>query len=388
MPEHAMKKHENIPTTYAKRKPRPLVAVAKSLPLTRGLQQITVYQGPGTSIKTFVENVYLPKHVELKGAAGRKHYHSILKYILTPESVEEMFSAYGMRCGSIRKTRTDWPCLDNVRLRDLTEDRVRQLISYALSEGYSPQTLKHIRSVIGSIIKLAERERIFKRENPICNVSLPALSRRLCHELTKEQAKTILKLLRYPEREVALLTMSTGLGVHDICALRWKDVNLTPVALHENGRRIPARSIVVAKPSSYQAKGPVQRMPDKYVAISETLATALIQLRRRSEDPNDFLVTSSDSDSESQLTLKSLRLRSVSKELHMPWLSWQVLRRAHQAFIEELRIVLTDELIAFAYTRTNHELIVNSVRETLDAAHLVGGEGSPEPVVITPHFIS
>ena len=359
-----MKGRRNVHQISAQKELQPLLAAAQPLASTSDLQPIPVRLGPGTSIKTFVERVFIPRHVELKSAAGRAHYHSILKYVLTPESVEQMFSAYGMRSGSIRKTRTDWPYLDNVKLRDLTEDRVRQLISCALSEGYSPQTLKHIRNVIGSIIRLAKRERIFKRDNPICNVNLPAMSRRLCHELTKEQAKTILKLLRYPEREVALLTMSTGLGVKDICALRWKDVNLTPVGVHENGTRIPACSIVVAKLSHHQAKGPVQRMPDKYVAISETLATALIQLRqrRRSEDPNDFLVTSSDSDSESQLTLKSLRLRSVSKELHMPWLSWQVLRRAHQAFIEELRIVLTDELIAFAYTRTNHELIVNSVR--------------------------
>ncbi len=159
--------------------------------------------------------------------------------------------------------------------------------------------------------------------------------------------------------------MSTGLGVQDICALRWKDVNLTPVAVHENGRRIPPRSIMVAKLSSHQANGPVQRMPDKYVAISETLGAALIQLRqrRKSGDPNDFLVSASDGDSESPLTLKSLRLTSVSKELHMPWLSWHVLRRAHQAFIEELRAVLTDELIAGSVYTFSHFSIFRGTQE-------------------------
>ena len=338
--------HENVLEIHAERKRQVFIPAAKPLRSTRDLRPEKRSIGPSTPIKTFVENVFIPRHVELKSAAGRAHYHSILKYILTPECVEQMFSAYGTQRTSVRKSRTDWPYLDNVKLRDLTEDRVRQLISYALSEGYSPQTLKHIRNVIGSIVKLAERERVFKRGNPICNVNLPALSRRGCHELTRQQAKTILKLLRYPEREVALLTMSTGLGVQDICALRWKDVNLTTIAVHEDGRQIPARSFVVTKLSSHQAHGPVQRMPDKYVAISETLAAALIQLRqrRRSEDPDGFLITAPDSDSQSQITLKSLRLTSVSKELDMPWLSWHVLRRAHQAFIEELRIVLTDEL--------------------------------------------
>ncbi len=196
-----MKGHENIQELSAKKMLQPPLAVAKPLPSTRDLQPVTVNLGPGTSIMTFVENVFIPRHVELKSAAGRAHYHSILKYILTPESFEQMFSAYGTQRSSMRKARTNWPYLDNVRLRDLTEGRVRHLISCALSEGYSPQTLKHIRTVIGSIIKLAERERIFIRKNPIRNVNLPTMSRRVCHELTKEQAKTILKFLRYPERE-------------------------------------------------------------------------------------------------------------------------------------------------------------------------------------------
>jgi integrase len=344
---------ENVQETYAKVRLKPSLASAKPLSSTRDLAPMTANLGSDTFIKTFVESVFIPGHVELKSAAGRAHYNSILKYIFTPECVEQMFSTYGKRRRAVRKTRSGWPYLDDIKLHDLTEDRVRQLISCALSRGYSPQTLKHIRTVIGSIVKLAEREQVFKRENPIGKVDLPALRRRECHELTKQEAKSILKFLRYPEREVALLTMTTGMGVKDICALRWKDVNLTSVPAYHKGRQIPRRSIVVAKPSSHQAKRPVQQMPDKHFAISETLAAALIEVRQRRGpvDPDDFVVTAPNGDSQSQLTLKSLRLTPASKELRMPWLSWQVLRRAHQAFIEELRTVLMDELTLTAFFR-------------------------------------
>ncbi len=41
-------------------------------------------------------------------------------------------------------------------------------------------------------------------------------------------------------------------------------------------------------------------------------------------------------------------------------------------------------LLGFAYRRPNHSLIVNSVRDTRDAVHLSGGEGSPVCVLVIP----
>jgi integrase len=202
--------------------------------------------------------------------------------------------------------------------------------------------------VIGAIIKHAARERVFHGDNPISDVRLPTMTRRESHELTMEQAKTILKLMKYPEREVALLTICTGLGVPEICALRWRHVNLSDFPIDQAGTRIPARSIMVEKLWRYDSFRPVQPKPERYVSISDTLAAALMDVRQRhsSTDPNDPLFVAPEASQQSPLDFRLLQLKPISKELQMPWLSWQVLKRTHQVFIEELRMALTDELVS------------------------------------------
>lgn len=342
-----MKRPENLMQISTTQPMRPLLPLVKALPAAPESR----LSPPTTSVKTFVENVFIPTHVELKSAAGRMHYHAMLKHILTPESVEKLFSPHTTHTRGRLKARMNWPYLDNVRLCDLNADRVRQLVSCATLEGYSPQTVKHIRNVIGTIIKHAKRERVFSRDNPFCDVELPTMTRREHHDLTMEQAKTILKLMKYPEREVTLLTICTGLGLPEISALRWTQVNLTNVAVHKGERRIPARSIMIGKPLRPDRFGRVRSAPDKCVSISETLAATLMELRRRQqfEDPDGLLLPAPDGGPQCPLTRRSLQLSPIAKELQMPWLSWQVLRRAHHAFLEELRIILTDELVLSAF---------------------------------------
>jgi hypothetical protein len=40
-----------------------------------------------------------------------------------------------------------------------------------------------------------------------------------------------------------------------------------------------------------------------------------------------------------------LRLNPIGRELEMPWLSWQVLKRAHDELLSELRIKLSQDLV-------------------------------------------
>ena len=330
---------------------RPHLPLVQSLLASSETHGASASKEAAISVRAFVEKVFIPTLVELKNGASPVHYFSILKYILTPESVDLMSSVHGTGGRGRLRSKTNWPYLDDVRVRDLTADRIRQIISCASNEGYSPQTLKHIRTVIGTIIKVAKRERILNGENPISRVELPTMTRRELRGLTVEQVKTILKVMKYPEREVALLTICTGLGVSEICALRWKNVNLTHAPIFRNGVRVPARSIIIGKLARSNTFKPVQQGPNKHVAISETLGAALMKLRQRhgSEDPNDFLVTSPDGGPQSPLNRRLLRLKPISKELQISWLSWQVLKRAHQGLLEELRISLTDQLVAHAY---------------------------------------
>jgi hypothetical protein len=59
--------------------------------------------------------------------------------------------------------------------------------------------------------------------------------------------------------------------------------------------------------------------------------------------------------------------------------------RSADAMAEEIPTAIEQNAaFGFAYTRPNSSVIINSVRETRDAARLAGGEGDPVRVLIVP----
>jgi len=292
----------------------------------------------------FIERKFIPEHVEKKTASGRTHYQAILKHILRPETVERLFAPYvGIAKARLRAV-PDWPYLDNVRLCDLTSDHARQLVSSASARGYSPQTVKHIRNVISAIIAHAKRERMFNGDNPITAVESPPITRKKSHDLTIEQAKTMLKLMHYPEREIALIMISTGMSASEICALQWKHINPTQTTICSDGQLIPPRSVSIRKTWCVDAVVDVNTLKRRDLGLPELL---IIKLKRRRNitNPDDFVFTTPSGSPLRPANLKMSRLKPIGRELDMPWLSWQVLRRAHDALVSELIVKLTNDLV-------------------------------------------
>ena len=51
-------------------------------------------------LATYVESRFVPDHVMRKTRAGRVHYQALLKHILSPELVADMFARYGLEGGT------------------------------------------------------------------------------------------------------------------------------------------------------------------------------------------------------------------------------------------------------------------------------------------------
>ncbi len=300
--------------------------------------------GAAVSLAEYIEEKFIPDHVSFKTSAGRTHYQAILKHILTPETVERMFAPSGSK--SRLRTLPDWPYLDHVRLCDLTSDHVRQLVMSASTRGYSPQTIKHIKNVVGRVISHARKEGYFNGENPASEIKLPAILHRNVHRLTIAEAKAILRLMQYPEREIALITMITGMTVSEICALRWKNVNLTDAPVYCDGDVIPPRHASVKQqqndPDSHSPV--VSRM--RIVEIPEPLARRLQRLRREMQQfqPETFLLEGHGGVPLCAMDICA-QLERIGREVGIPWLSWPVLKRAHQTLLSDLRVQLSDELM-------------------------------------------
>lgn len=310
----------------------------------------TANDDPTMSLATFIETKFIPNHVEHKSLAGRTHYHALLKHVLKPETVDRLFTPYDGSVKGRLRVLPDWPYLDDVRLCDLNADHVRQLVNSASARGYSHQTLKHIRNVISAIVSHARRERLFSGENPIAEVDLPPVYGKTSPNLTILQAKRLLRLMQYPEREIALITITTGMSISEICALQWKHVNLTGSTIYRDGKLLPPRSLVVTR--QWNASGVVDANAGRVrnVLLPEPLIHMLARRRERGSiaDGDRFVIATRDGNPVRPASVRILRLKPIGRELEMPWLSWQVLKRAHDALLSELRIKLSDELVMSA----------------------------------------
>jgi integrase len=283
------------------------------------------------SLLAFVERSFVPEYVTGKRSAGRAHFQSILKHILTPEGVDRAFQVNSQGSRSRLRRLEDWPYMDSMPLKDVTREHVQQLISTALERGYSIQTATHIRNVIRTLFTHAKNARCFNGENPATFVLLPGMARKQPHSLTLDELKSVIQLMRYPEREIALLAILTKMSVAEICGLQWKYVNLSDARRIVDGDWLPARTIAIRKQSYRGEFGFVMTSRQRNVAMPELLCCVLSDLktRKRFTAPEDFVLPSRCGTPISQDNVATRRLKSIGNTLAMPWLSWYVFHRTH-----------------------------------------------------------
>jgi integrase len=295
----------------------------------------------------FVEIVFIPQHVAHKTFAGRVHYCAILKHVLRPEAVDRLFGHDHSNGNPRLRARQGWPYIDDLPLRDITPAHVSRIILAAFAHGYSAQTVKHIRNVIGTIISHAINENILHGSNPVSSVPLPPTVRKRAQRLDEAQVRSILALTQYPEREITLITMATGMSISEICGLQWKHINLTRTVADCHGFAIPARSILVEQ--QWNARGLVEigEARTRFIHIPDALGDSLAILRSQetNSDPHVFVLTSRSGKPISSATARGKVLKTIGRRLKMPWLSWQVIKRTHASLMTELRPQLSHDLI-------------------------------------------
>ncbi len=317
-------------------------AVAQSIAQETFLSRFEQHaQEPQSAITVadFVKSSFVPEHVALKRAAGRVHYRAILKYVLPPEEVDLLFQVDEKKPKTRLKAVPDWPYLSKVRLDEVRPEHIERLMAAAVSEGYSTQTVKHIRNAVGSIIAHAIKRRMFTGGNPASQARLPKMVRQEPHALTLSQSKEVLAAMQYPEREIALLAIFTGMNVREICGLQWKHVNLTGDWSSADGEPIPPRTIAVRLQWSLRELESVRsegRARD--LRIPDTLFPVLLELNGRSKfvGPDDFVLVSPAGSPINAHYIAQTQLKRIGQDLHMPWLSWRVLHRTRSTLAYEL----------------------------------------------------
>jgi len=289
------------------------------------------------TIAQFVEHKFIPERVSRMRYSGQHYYRAMLKHVLKPEEVNRAFNVDPDRSKARVESIPDWPYLGEIRLCDARPDHIQRLISAALERGYSSHTVTHIRNVVVSIFSHAQKEQHYLGKNPASVVTLSKTTSRKEGILTLAQTREVIRAMQYPEREITLFTILTGMSAAEICGLQWGDVNLTDWSLGKDSEAIPAKSIAIRR---QWYRGQLERVTGgrvRHLPISQPLLYIFRALKQRASftGPDDFVLVSRVGTPINLANLVARRLKQLANELNMPSLSWQVFRRTHKALSSE-----------------------------------------------------
>jgi integrase len=313
-------------------------------------------QSPLT-IAEFVERVFIPEHVAMKAASGRTHFRAILKHVLTPDEVDRVFHIDAGKSRTKLKAVPNWPYLGSRRLAETRPEDVQRLIAAAVTHGYSAQTVKHIRNVVGAIFTHARKGQCFSGDNPAELVTLPRMVRKEAPALTLVQAKDLLSAMQYPERELALIAMLTRMNVAEICGLQWKWVNLTDDWSEAEGERIPPRTIAVRR---HFYLGELASLPvssrKRDLSIPDPLLSLMRELSQRPKytRADDFVLVSRVGTPIDETAIAKRRLKPIGRRMQMPWLSWRVFSRTHTQLAHQLGMQSLDRMAMPTFSAELH----------------------------------
>lgn len=302
------------------------------------VQEDPVTPSSQMTIASFVENKFLPEYVALKRPSGRAYYKAMLKHVLKPEEVDHLICV--TRRKPVRKLKAvpGWPYLSHVRLCDARPDHISRLTSAALARGYSVHTVMNLRNVVSAIFSHAKQEQCFMGENPVSLVAPPEFRRQQTHSLTLSQAMKAISVMEYPEKEMTLLSIFTGMNLAEILGLQWKQVNLTEEEFNKDGKRVAPRTIAVRNQLYRGSLESVKKSRVRNLPISQPLVEILLKLKGRAAytGPDDFVLVSKVGTPVNQNNILARRIRPIAKQLGVPSLSWLAFR--------SIRKILTSEL--------------------------------------------
>jgi site-specific recombinase XerC len=293
----------------------------------------------------YVEQKFVPEYMEASPPA-REHLQAMLKHVLSPDLVNRMFRTDPKKSRPKLKCTTGWPYLDAQRLSDIETHHIEQIISAALEQGYSIQTVTHVRNVIRKIFEHARRGCCFRGENPALCVALPRMTHRPGRALSVEQLRLVIRNMRYPEKDAALLGVLTDMSVAEIFGLQWKFINLSKTQRLTGDEWIPSMTVAVRNQSYRSQIREVTGSRRRDLALTDLTYRILqtIKTRAKVADLEGFVFASRNGTPINQDNIAVRRLKLIGRRLDIPWLSWSVFHRTRKSLNSESNKRLESEM--------------------------------------------
>ena len=267
------------------------------------------------------------------------------------------------------------PMLGRCPLREITPAHVQEIINAKRLQGFSPQTLAHIRNRVSSVLRHAKAHKWFFGELPTTAVRLPEMIREEMKALNWSEVCTLANALPEPCATLVLFLALTGLRIGEAMGLRWSRVNLTLEPIQSGSEIIPPLSLLVRE-NYVMGKYQTLKTNSSYrtVLIPAWLAVRITALtcHRGCESSAPVFANTSKSAPIDQHNLAARVLKPIAKDLKIPWVSWHTFRHTHSTMTDRAGFTTAERMkllghsaaaVTMGYTHPELEML----RSRMDA---------------------
>jgi integrase len=232
------------------------------------------------------------------------------------------------------------PAFGDFQLRMILREVVQNLILLKQKQGLSWKTVKHIRTVLGTVLGTAE-EWGYIEDNPVPKTKLPRRrgSRPESKILTLEQLLSLLEALPEPSCSIVWLLVITGLRIGELLALRWRDIDF------EN------RALCVQE-AVYEGHfdDPKTRHSRRHVPLSPKCIEILEKVKPKAPDSDALVFHSSTGTPLDYRNLANRQLAPACKAAGLKRRGWHLLRHENGTLLGSVRTPYATITEVFGHT--------------------------------------
>jgi len=246
------------------------------------------------------------------------------------------------------------PVFSNTQLRLISKDSVQSFLTAKAHGDSSWKTVKHIRTVFGSILEAAVRDELLA-SNPVRKTRQP---RRAPVEdkapISPESLRALLERLPEPSRSIATLLAMTGLRVGELLALRWQDIDFD-------------KGFFSVRQTVYEGHFdvPKSKRSKRTLPLGPRCAQIFESLRKPGVDPSALVFSTRSGSPLSRRNLLNRQLKPTCIALGLTGANWHWLRHAHATLLDSVGAPLgtVQALLGHASSEVTREIYIGSVPE-------------------------
>ena len=218
--------------------------------------------------------------------------------------------------------------LGNYRMCELSEDRVKSLVARLFSSGgkngtgISGKTISDAVRVLKNVIRFASI-RNYPVDNSALEVTVRITPKQLKILSVHEQEKLIDYIQKNPTNSNLgiLLSLFTGIRIGELCALKWKDINLTEHTIHIQRTMQRLKSDDTGSKTQIIFSRPKSTCSERDIPLPDIVS----RLFKHTYDPDFYFLSGSGKYFVEPRTLQ-YRFDSVLKQCGIPHVSFHTLR--------------------------------------------------------------